>query len=124
MLSNKHQRHHSLSLKMGFGQGQRKALSPPRYLTRVWTPRVSVWRRGACSCHRGSSLFTGPSSSEKSRERFSAGGHKSQAGEQQVWGCSGVGFCGGVWITEEEEEEDVGGNWESGYYSKEKGKED
>lgn len=95
MLGNKHHRHHSLSLKMGFWQGQRKALSPPRYLTRVWTPRVSVRRRGACSCHRGSSLFTGPSSSEKSRGRFSAGGHKSQAGEQQVWGCSEVGFCGG-----------------------------
>lgn len=38
MLSHKHRHHHSLFLQTGWWQGQRKALSPLRYLTGGWTP--------------------------------------------------------------------------------------
>lgn len=107
MLSHKHYHHHSVSLKMGWWQGQRKVLSPPRYLTCVWTPPppVSARHRGACSRHRGSVLFTGR------RGTFSAGGCKSQLGS----GPTGVGtlstvlLCGGLWIKCAEEVEEVRG---------------
>lgn len=54
---------------------------------------VSAWHHGALSRHRGSELFTGPSSSEKSRVCFSGEvvNHR-QAEEQQVWGHLGVCF--------------------------------
>lgn len=42
MLSHKHHHHHSLPLQTGRWQGQRKELSPPRYLTHVWTPQPAL----------------------------------------------------------------------------------
>lgn len=96
-------------LKWGFGRVRGKHFHL-RDTWPVFAPQVSVRRRGACSCHSGSLLFTGPSSSEKSRGRFSAGGHKSQAGEQQVWGQEGT------------EEEDVGGIGNPEIIARRKGK--
>lgn len=54
---------------------------------------VSAQHRGAGSRHRGSKLFTGPLSYEKSRVRFSGEivNHR-QAEEQQVCGPLGVCF--------------------------------
>lgn len=95
MLGNKHHRHHSLSLKMGFWEGQRKALSPPRYLTRVWTPRSAFGAVAPVAVTEAPHCLLGlrplrNQGGDSQREVINHGRESNRCGDVQEWVSVGV----------------------------------